>query len=149
MSNRFFDELISEETIAKLTDEMLRKKNEYKINKKLKYRFIKILPAAISIALCIGFINIISDFPDNGSKPDREPGKNSNIFLTEPAIEPAAGKLTGEIIPSSFYIPSAITIEFSTEPLAAEFIQMIEPTIDKSNELSEEIPPTDSQFSTV
>jgi len=127
MNNKFFDEFISEETITRLTDEMLRKKNEYNLNKKSKYKSAKILPIAmaISIVLFIGFVNLISYNAGN----NREPNKNSNIFLTETfptesVIESTADKLTSEIATSSVYIPftafssfayiaPSITIEFS------------------------------------
>ena len=114
MNNEFFDELISEETVFKLTDEMLIKKSQYKT----KYKFANILPAAVLLVLFIGFINLISYFPNGG----RESNNNFAVSnqLTEPAIEPTIYKTKDEIITSSVYTLS------TTFPL-------IEPIIDKPN----------------
>ena len=70
-----FAEAISDETIIKLTDEMLSYENINKNKFKLKFisESIKIISAAAAIVLVIGLINVFFTAPDissNGGEPD-------------------------------------------------------------------------------
>ena len=82
MSGKLFTELINDETIVKLTGEMLNKKKTYKSQKSFKYELIKILSAAAAIALVIVFVNSISYLPDNETGINGDSGGNSYAAVT-------------------------------------------------------------------
>lgn len=81
MNGRLFTELLTEETVVKLTDEMINKKKEYKERKNIKYEIIKIVSAAAAIVLVIGLVNLISDLPEAGPELDSESGANLLVVI--------------------------------------------------------------------
>ena len=100
MNGKLFTELINDETIVKLTDEMLTKKKTYKTQKNLKFEFIKVFVAAAAVVFMIGVVNSISYISNTEADFDGDPGGNAYAAVhgtrtdIETDFEPANEEIT-------------------------------------------------------
>ena len=79
MSKKLFTDALNDETIVKLTDEMLKQNNLNKSRKKYKFEFIKIIPAVAAIVLVFTLINIL---PNLLSSDVVTPGSQAGINIS-------------------------------------------------------------------
>ena len=92
MSKQYYAENLSIETLAELTDEMLRFKKNAE-NRKLNLNLLKIIPAAALVMLVIGLINALAYLPFSAGAGGKIPeyivikGERYSTELTELVLE--------------------------------------------------------------